>query len=115
MKGKREGSAAISVAQLFVMETSLGGGGRGGNGLRTEVMLRHQRKKPAVSLGPPPTNQELCNAAGESNALCFIFQPESSGVGNRGCFFGEQSRPAACRKLEGHLRLQPVPLAHQGC
>lgn len=115
MKGKRDGSAAISVAQLFVMETSLGGGGRGGNGLRTEVLLRHQRKKPAVGLGPPPTNQELCNAAGESNALCFIFQPESSGAGNRGCFFGEQSRPAVCRNLEGHLRPQPVPLAHQGC
>lgn len=48
MKGKREGSVVISVAQLCVMETCLGGGGRDGSGTRAEVMSNHQRRKLAV-------------------------------------------------------------------
>ena len=43
--------------------------------------------------------------------LCFIFQPESSGAGNRGCFLGDQARAADRRKLARHLRLQLVPLS----
>lgn len=71
-----------------------------------EVILSHQRKKPAVCLGPPSINQEPCKAAGKSNALCFIFQPESTGVGNRDCFFGEQASPAVCLQEAGRT---PVP------
>lgn len=48
MKGKREGSVVISVAQLCVMETCLGGGGQDGSGTRAEVMPNHQRRKLAV-------------------------------------------------------------------
>ena len=47
--------------------------------------------------------------------LCFIFQPESSGAGNRGCFLGDQARAADRRKLARHLRLQLVPLSQQEC
>ena len=43
--------------------------------------------------------------------LCFIFQPESSGAGNRGCFLGDQARAADRRKLARHLCLQLVPLS----
>ena len=38
----------ISVAQLCVMETCLGGGGQDGSGTRAEVMPNHQRRKLAV-------------------------------------------------------------------
>lgn len=46
---------------------------------------------------------------------CFIFQPESSGAGNRGCFLGDQARAADRRKLARHLRLQLVPPSQREC
>lgn len=88
----------ISAPLLHVMDST-----RVGVVWGAEIILSHQRKKTAVCLGPPPINQEPYKAAGKSNALYFIFQPESTGVGNRDCFFGEQASSAVCRKLAGHL------------
>lgn len=113
MEEREEGRhCRISAPQLCVRETSPGRGGRvrAGVAWTAEVMPSHQRKKSAVCLGRPPINQEMFNAAGKSSALCFIFQPASTWVGNRGCLFGGQARPAVCRKLAGHLPQQPVPL-----
>lgn len=105
-KGKKGDSSGISVPQLEVMETSWVG-----VAWRAEVILSYQRKKLALCLRPPLINQEPCKTAGKSKALCFIFQP---GVGDRGCFSGEQASSTVCRKLAGHLFQPSVPLTQQG-